>query len=97
MDLTKLTLKEAVEFSKKNGAQPVLDAFQKRAGSLNPGINAFLRFNSFQERMLIPDNHAPLAGVPISVKDNICIEGWEVTCASKILAKHVPPYDATVI
>ncbi|MBU9889577.1 MAG: Asp-tRNA(Asn)/Glu-tRNA(Gln) amidotransferase subunit GatA, partial [Candidatus Omnitrophica bacterium] len=38
-----------------------------------------------------------LHGVPVSIKDNICIEGREVTCASKILAGHVAPYDATVI
>ncbi|HOG23971.1 MAG: Glutamyl-tRNA(Gln) amidotransferase subunit A [Candidatus Omnitrophica bacterium ADurb.Bin292] len=97
MDLTKLTLKEAVEFSKENGVQPILDAFQKRAGLLNSRINAFLRCDSLLEKMSIPGTSALLAGVPISIKDNICIEGREVTCASKIMTKHVPPYDATVI
>ena len=38
-----LTLKGAIEVAKKDGAQPVLDAFAKRAASLNPKINAFLR------------------------------------------------------
>ncbi len=36
-------------------------------------------------------------GVPIAIKDNIQVEGWNVTCASKILQGYVAPYNATVI
>ncbi|MBI4711339.1 MAG: Asp-tRNA(Asn)/Glu-tRNA(Gln) amidotransferase subunit GatA, partial [Candidatus Omnitrophica bacterium] len=94
-----------MELAKKDGAQPLLDAFSKRAAVLNPKINAFLRFGTVPGttagQVLEPVPMVPgtikLHGVPVSIKDNICIDGREVTCASKILAKHVPPYDATVI
>ena len=40
---------------------------------------------------------APLAGIPVALKDNMCSRGHLTTCSSRILANFVPPYDATVV
>ncbi|MGF1582007.1 MAG: Asp-tRNA(Asn)/Glu-tRNA(Gln) amidotransferase subunit GatA [Gemmataceae bacterium] len=37
-----------------------------------------------------------LAGIPVALKDNICVAGQKSTCASKILRNFLPPYDAHV-
>jgi aspartyl-tRNA(Asn)/glutamyl-tRNA(Gln) amidotransferase subunit A len=39
----------------------------------------------------------PLAGVPIAVKDNLCVEGIEATAASRMLKGYVAPYTATAV
>jgi len=38
-----------------------------------------------------------LTGIPLAIKDNLCIQGVTTTCASRTLAQFVPPYDAAVI
>ncbi|MDW7988197.1 MAG: Asp-tRNA(Asn)/Glu-tRNA(Gln) amidotransferase subunit GatA, partial [candidate division WOR-3 bacterium] len=38
-----------------------------------------------------------LAGIPIAIKDNICVEGELTTCASRILYNFISPYNATAV
>jgi aspartyl-tRNA(Asn)/glutamyl-tRNA(Gln) amidotransferase subunit A len=39
----------------------------------------------------------PLAGMPVAIKDVLCVDGEPTTCGSRMLANFRPPYDATVI
>ncbi len=39
----------------------------------------------------------PFCGVPVALKDNLCTKGTPTTCASRLLAGYVPPYDATAV
>ena len=41
--------------------------------------------------------HSPLAGVPMAIKDNICMRNVKTTCASRMLYNFEPPYDATAV
>ena len=43
------------------------------------------------------DDPGPLAGVPVALKDNMCVRGVPTTCSSRILEGWRPPYDATVV
>lgn len=38
-----------------------------------------------------------LAGIPVAIKDNMCVEGTPTTCGSKILGAYQPPYTATAV
>ncbi|MBQ2670662.1 MAG: Asp-tRNA(Asn)/Glu-tRNA(Gln) amidotransferase subunit GatA [Clostridia bacterium] len=94
----KLDKKEigAAELSKQ-----YLDRIEAVDGKLNSYItvcreNAIEQAKAAQE-IIDRGRAGMLTGIPISVKDNICTRGIRTTCASKMLADFVPPYDATAI
>jgi len=69
-------------------------SFSKERINKNANLNAFVES---YEAPIEADGNSPLKGVPIAIKDNICIKGKRITCASKILSSHISVYDATVI
>ena len=50
-----------------------------------------------QKRIDAGELKGPLAGVPVAIKDNMCIEGMLTTCSSKILSNFKPTYTAEAV
>jgi aspartyl-tRNA(Asn)/glutamyl-tRNA(Gln) amidotransferase subunit A len=91
-----------------SGARSAVDVCREalaRIDTADPSLHAFHTVTA--ERALarateIDTNRArfhsaPLAGVPVGLKDNICTNGVRTTASSRILETFVPPYDATVV
>jgi aspartyl-tRNA(Asn)/glutamyl-tRNA(Gln) amidotransferase subunit A len=87
-------------------AVEVCNAALNHIERINPVLNAFnlISSDTALERAATVDRLrasgvplGPLAGVPIAVKDNMCVRGMRTTASSKILDTFVPPYDATTI
>ena len=49
------------------------------------------------ERLARGDDLGPLHGIPVAIKDNICVAGMSTTCGSRFLESFVPPDNATVV
>ncbi|HLG55945.1 MAG TPA: Asp-tRNA(Asn)/Glu-tRNA(Gln) amidotransferase subunit GatA [Vicinamibacterales bacterium] len=77
-----------------------------RIEKANPALNAFnlvARERALARAEAIDRQRAsgavpgPLAGVPVALKDNLCVAGMRTTASSKILDTFIAPYDATVV
>src|SRR5215510_2330230 len=73
------------------------------AEKLNETLNAFLQIDRPGALQRAADIDAsshkdtmPLAGIPIAIKDNICVRGMQTSCGSRILGPYHPQYNATV-
>jgi aspartyl-tRNA(Asn)/glutamyl-tRNA(Gln) amidotransferase subunit A len=86
-------------------AQEATGVLLKRIQEVDPKIKAYLTvpeqeaLKAAQEadRSIGAGEAAPLTGIPLAIKDNMCTQGIKTTCASKILEDFIPPYDATVV
>jgi len=49
------------------------------------------------DELLATGNTNPLTGIPVLIKDNMCIKRIPTTCSSRMLENFLPPYNATVV
>ncbi len=87
-------------------ARDLVDATITRAAVTEAHLHAYLTLDQDRARTAAAaadkafasgEDHGPLQGIPVAVKDNMTTRDMETTAGSKILAGYVPPYDATVV
>ena len=108
MDFAALTIRQAAEglrkkdFSSVELTTSVLEAIEKKDNDIGAYLT-ITRDQALSEAMkvdqLLSDRQevAPLAGIPVAVKDVLSTQGIRTTAGSKILENYTPPYDATVV
>ena len=108
MDLMSMT---AVELGKRIASGEVsaveaAEAALNRTGRLEKDYNCFVTVDAegalaqaeaVQKRIAAGERMSPLAGVPVAIKDNMCINGMLTTCSSKILSSFKPTYTAEAV
>jgi aspartyl-tRNA(Asn)/glutamyl-tRNA(Gln) amidotransferase subunit A len=107
MDLTRSTAREllaelnAGKITSENLVRGYFDRVQS-LGRLNAFVHLDQEAILQQARSIDAKRKAgaplgPLAGLPVAIKDLICVDGEPTTCGSRMLKSFRPPYDATVI
>ncbi len=82
--------------------QRCLDAISARDGHIGAFLHvdredALRQAEAVDARRRRGEQLGPLAGIPVAIKDVLCQTGQPTTCASRMLEKFVPPYDAHAI
>ena len=105
LEFTALELGEKIqrrEISVREAAQAAL----AQAEAAEPAINSYVTLDpegalaqadEIQRKIDAGELAGPLAGVPVAVKDNMCIKGQLTTCSSKILSNFKPVYTAEAV
>lgn len=112
-DLTELTLLQAARALQAGeiSSHELVEACLERIERLEPGLHCFLTLTADTalnqaedaDRRLSAWRRAPqkeippLLGVPLAVKDVLCVAGVACTSGSRILESFVPPYNATAV
>jgi aspartyl-tRNA(Asn)/glutamyl-tRNA(Gln) amidotransferase subunit A len=84
----------------------VTAAVLERIEATDPEIGAFISVDAegalrqaeeIDRRRAAGEELGRLAGIPLALKDVLCVEGGRTTCGSRILEDFIAPYDATAV
>ena len=111
--IIELSLTELVQYLRSGelSSQELIQGYLERINALEPQLEAFITITEElamaqardSDRRLAewrrePHNALPpLLGVPIAIKDLLCLAGVRCTCGSRILGDFIPPYNATAV
>jgi aspartyl-tRNA(Asn)/glutamyl-tRNA(Gln) amidotransferase subunit A len=106
-DLTQLTIKDAQRLLRLGSisAADLVTAHVERIERLDRHVKAYLRFTpelwerqaEEADRRIRQGEAGPLTGIPLAVKDVLCVRGVETTAGSQILRGFKPPYTGTAV
>src|SRR5688572_28171871 len=106
--LNQLTISEAAAGlrQKKFSARELMQACLERVKTVDGKVKAFLSYDekdalaqadAADKRLADRTAVSPLTGIPIGLKDLLCVKDQPCNCASKILGNFRSIYDATVV
>jgi aspartyl-tRNA(Asn)/glutamyl-tRNA(Gln) amidotransferase subunit A len=106
-ELTELTIAEAARLLRLRSisATELVTAHVEHIARVDTQVKAFLRFTpelyekqaEEADRKLKREQGGPLTGIPLAVKDVLCVKGVETTAGSQILRGFKPPYTGTAV
>ena len=102
MELYDLTVHDLLEKldNKEITLEDITKSYIDRINDKEKDVQAFVTVTdkeALEKVSTIKERNTKLAGIPIGIKDNMCIKGTKTTCSSKMLENFVAPYNATVI
>ncbi|NDY42199.1 Asp-tRNA(Asn)/Glu-tRNA(Gln) amidotransferase subunit GatA [Dissulfurirhabdus thermomarina] len=107
-ELTELTIGQLHRRlrAREVSAVEVARAYLDRISAVDPKVGAYLtvteelalaQAEAADRRLAEGRDVTPLTGVPLGIKDVLCTRGVRTTCASRMLERFVPPFNATVM
>ncbi len=106
-ELTELTISEAARLLRLHSisAADLVTAHVKQIDEVDPLVKAYLRFTpelwekqaDEADEKLRRGEGGPLTGIPVAIKDVLCVKGVETTAGSQILRGFKPPYTGTAV